>query len=178
MSDDIDIDFDDDMMDGFEDFDTFDNPSDDQGERNPIMSVTAGAIDKATSADTAMKMSRTIAENALPSGFKVALDSTDSLAGSISDIYKKTSKDLEEPIKDLKKLVNGSIQSATFLPQAIRDKIAKATETSELPYSQKVDPRELEIQEATNRIFASMSQQNAETAQQTAEAENLKTLFA
>lgn len=175
MSDDIEMNFDDDMMDGFDDFDSFDNPEDNEGARSPIMNVSAGALERLKDTDNAIKLSRTIAENSLPSGFKVAMNRSDDLASSVSDIYNEAAKELKGPIKDLKKIVNGSIESASWLPEGIRRKIANATKSSEEEYSAKVDPRELEIQEAQSRIFATMAKQNEDLAGKTAAADVVKT---
>lgn len=175
MSDDIEMNFDDDMMDGFDDFDSFDNPEDNEGARNPIMNVSAGALERLKDTDNAVKLSRTIAENALPPGFKVAMDRSDDLVSNVTDIYNEAAKELKGPIKDLKKIVNGSIESASWLPEGIRRKIADATKVEEETYSAKVDPRELEIQEAQSRIFATMAKQNEDLAGKTAAADVVKT---
>lgn len=175
MSDDIDIDLDDDMMGGFDDFDSFDNPNQDEGSRKPIVNIGAGALDRLTSTDTAVSLSRTIAKNALPPGFTVAMNRSDDLASGISDIYNDAAKELKGPIKDLKKLVNGSIESAKWLPEDVRRKIADMTASTEDTYSPTVDPRQLEMQEASNRIFASMAQQSAEDSALNAQVEQKKT---
>lgn len=161
---------DDDLMGGFDDYDDFDNPDADSGSRSPIADVAAGALDEAVSTKTANTVLRQMTKHSLPEGFNVALKDVDSVAGKVGSMYSEAVKDLEDPIKDLSKVVNKSIESATWLPEGMRKAISDATRVDETSYGgETVDPKELAIQAAQNEIFGKQLEQNASIAATDAE---------
>lgn len=161
-----DLELDDDMMDGFDDYDDYDNPGSSEGKRDPILTVAAGALEEATSIDSAIKVSSIVAKNALPKGFGTAIDDIDDVSKEVVNLYDKAKTELKEPIRDVKMFLNKTVGSSEMIPDGIRKKIYDATKEEEEEFSDSVDPRLLEIQEATNRIFA----QQAVADEQSAEA--------
>lgn len=179
MSDEWDeLELDDDLLGGVDnDYDDFDNPTSNEGKRNPIMTVAAGALEEATSIDTGVKVGSTIIKNALPKGFGTIVDDADSVSKEVVNLYDKAKEEFKEPIKDVKNILNRTLGSSELIPDGIRKKIYDATKEEEETYSESVDPRLLEIQEATNRIFAqaAVSEESHSEAKATFDKEAFKT---
>jgi len=90
------------------------------GTRKVIESIALGAKDSITEKNTVSKHAGIIAKNALPEGYSSALGAADQGAAFFMDLYNGSMKQLEKPLKDLRKAI---AKKADSLPDLVDGKI-------------------------------------------------------
>lgn len=167
--DNIDLDDMDLELDGLDgDMDFSDNPDGNDGDRNPVHSITAGAVDSLRDSQTYVNMTSVIAKNGLPEGYRSAYESLDKGVAATKELYDQAKEELKTPVTKLKKIINKNVDTLpSFIPDSIKGKIRSLSETDDdesLAMAKKVDIQQASIDATLGDIFKRESQQKeAET---------------
>lgn len=124
------IDLDAEGIDGFNDDFNFDEPTAPDENRTPMQRARDGALGKLNLETTGI-VARTVADNALPIGFKSAKDEVVSFYDEGLDLYDKSKEELSGAVRNLKKSVNKTVGRMSFLPDTVKNFVLNATDTTD-----------------------------------------------
>ena len=159
MARDEDIEFDDfDEMDDFDDMGDYDSVTGGNAKpsgREVAQEVATGAVTEILSASGVRTVGKAIKDNALPTGFKVAIDKSDGLLQEGADLIKKSDKQLGEAKEGLKRVVRDNEKMVDkLLPKKLAEKLKRASK--EASRGAVIDPREAAIAVEAASIFKSL----------------------
>jgi len=156
MSEEWEIDYDDDMG-GLDSFDDFDPESGEEtGERSVAAKVSDAVLDSALSEDTAYTVGAAIKNNALPEGYSTTLDEIGDVVSNLDDVYEAGVKELKPAKTALQGAIRGQAENIkAWLPENIADTMLDfaGTERSR----EHIDPQEAAIAAANAAIFEQQS---------------------
>lgn len=169
MSDNIDLDNDDDLDALLSDLD--DDIEGDQepkelGTREAVTELGKGALDALTDRDNQLEYAKSIAQNALPTGFKTAVGAADAALSDATDLYDRAMKPVRKPLNTLKGEINKRLDDAGFLSERMKERLKGWTQVDDAPQRKVIDQDQLAIDYAMKNIFGKGQSNDAEVTEE------------
>lgn len=154
------------------------------GTRKAIESIASGMKESIVNRTTAAKQAAIVADNALPDGYKAALEGADHGASYFMGLYNDSMKTLEKPLKGLRKaLADSSDELPEFLGERFKSilKSWRPDEEGAVPENKTAfDADQLRLDAALKSVFGAqrvLAEQNALVGEQKASTDAKADLY-
>ena len=153
---DFDADFGMDDIDGPDEF-SAEPDAGNAGDRSAVSQIADGAFRTAISVNSARAAAKAIKENALPPGYRAAIDTADGVLTEGRKLYDSAVNELKPATESVKTLIrNNQDKVDRFLPEAVAKKVKDLVK--EKFVGDHVDPTEASIQGTLREVFGEQKQ--------------------